>query len=57
MPLPIMGQQQRISHCPLGMYDTIIPRFCSVCGVPQDISALLLMLPAEIESVSVASEK
>ena len=24
MPLPIMGQQQRISHCPFDMYDTII---------------------------------
>ena len=24
MPLPIIGQQQRINHCPFGMYDTII---------------------------------
>ena len=29
IPLPIMGQRQRISHCPFGMYDTIIHRFRS----------------------------
>ena len=49
MPLPIIGQQQRINHCPFGMYGTIIstPLYYSpVGGVPQLISALLLILPA-----------
>ena len=38
------SQQQRINHCPFGMYDTIVhPLNLPVGGVPQLISALLLM--------------
>ena len=48
-----MGQQQRINHCPFGMYDTIIhPLNLPVGGVPQLISALLLMsVFADVEEV------
>ena len=38
------SQQQKINHCPFGMYDTIIhPLNLPVGGVPQLISALLLI--------------
>ena len=38
------SQQQKIDHCPFGMYDTIIhPLNLPVGGVPQLISALLLI--------------
>ena len=60
MRSPIIGLQQRINHCPFGILWYVwhdhppTPLYYSpVGGVPQLISALLLMLPAEIESVSV----
>ena len=39
MPLPIIEQQQRINHCPFGMYGTIrlVPsRYLCVFGVKED---------------------
>ena len=54
----LLGCSRELTTAPLayfGMYGTIIhPLYYSpVGGVPQLISALLLMLPAEIEGVSV----
>ena len=53
---PLWGNSSELATAPRARMTRSSTGF-AMCGVPQVISALLLMLPAEIESVSVASRK